>query len=130
MRPITYAVRHLNRRSVARLSHPTNLFSTCPPQAARQLLTLDTKDPKRLFEGPALLRRMARFGLLGEDERELDFVLQLTTEKMLERRLQTKVCGAACFCGCLVCGARVCVRLLLVVFRVLCVERDCACGLL
>lgn len=63
-----------------------------PPQAARQLLTLDTKDPKRLFEGPALLRRMARFGLLGDDERELDFVLQLTTEKMLERRLQTKVC--------------------------------------
>lgn len=62
------------------------------PQAARQLLTLDTKDPKRLFEGPALLRRMARFGLLGDDERELDFVLQLTTEKMLERRLQTKVC--------------------------------------
>ncbi|CAM9477806.1 unnamed protein product [Hapterophycus canaliculatus] len=60
-------------------------------KAARQLLTLDTKDPKRLFEGPALLRRMARFGLLGDDERELDFVLQLTTEKMLERRLQTKV---------------------------------------
>uniref|UniRef100_A0A8D1B5H6 Small ribosomal subunit protein uS4 n=1 Tax=Sus scrofa TaxID=9823 RepID=A0A8D1B5H6_PIG len=60
-------------------------------KAARQLLTLDTKDPKRLFEGPALLRRMTRFGLLGEDEKELDFVLQLTTEKMLERRLQTKV---------------------------------------
>lgn len=39
---------------------------------------------------------MVRFGLLGEDERELDFVLQLTTEKMLERRLQTKVCSAAC----------------------------------
>ncbi|CAN0498762.1 unnamed protein product, partial [Ectocarpus sp. 8 AP-2014] len=34
-------------------------------KAARQLLTLDTKDPKRLFEGPALLRRMSRFGLLG-----------------------------------------------------------------
>lgn len=60
-------------------------------QAARQLLTLDVKDPKRLFEGPALLRRMTRFGLLGEDEKELDFVLQLTTEKLLERRLQTKV---------------------------------------
>lgn len=60
-------------------------------QAARQLLTLDQKDPKRLFEGPALLRRMTRFGLLGEDEKELDFVLQLTTEKLLERRLQTKV---------------------------------------
>lgn len=62
-------------------------------QAARQLLTLDPKDPKRLFEGPALLRRMTRFGLLGEDEKELDFVLQLTTEKLLERRLQTKVQG-------------------------------------
>ncbi|CAN0421359.1 unnamed protein product [Ascophyllum nodosum] len=60
-------------------------------KAARQLLTLDQKDPKRLFEGPALLRRMTRFGLLGEDEKELDFVLQLTTEKLLERRLQTKV---------------------------------------
>ncbi|CAM9445099.1 unnamed protein product [Chrysoparadoxa australica] len=60
-------------------------------KAARQLLTLDPKDPKRLFEGPALLRRMTRYGLLNEDEKELDFVLQLTTQKMLERRLQTKV---------------------------------------
>ncbi|CAM9563739.1 unnamed protein product [Choristocarpus tenellus] len=60
-------------------------------KAARQLLTLNVKDPKRLFEGPALLRRMVRFGLLNDDEKELDFVLQLTTEKMLERRLQTKV---------------------------------------
>lgn len=73
---------------------PSPLADRLPPaQAARQLLTLDTKDPKRLFEGPALLRRMVRFGLLGEDEKELDFVLQLTTEKMLERRLQTKVGG-------------------------------------
>ncbi|CAM9530231.1 unnamed protein product [Discosporangium mesarthrocarpum] len=60
-------------------------------KAARQLLTLEPKDPKRLFEGPALLRRMVRFGLLNDDEKELDFVLQLTTEKLLERRLQTKV---------------------------------------
>jgi len=60
-------------------------------KAARQLLTLDPKDPKRLFEGPALLRRMTRFGLLTEDEKELDFVLQLSTQKLLERRLQTKV---------------------------------------
>lgn len=45
---------------------------------------------------------MSRFGLLGEDERELDFVLQLTTEKMLERRLQTKVrrrCMMLVSCG-------------------------------
>ena len=54
-------------------------------------MTLDAKDPRRLFEGPALLRRMTRFGLLAEDEKELDFVLQLSTQKILERRLQTKV---------------------------------------
>merc|ERR1712216_1007048 len=57
----------------------------------RELLTLDPKDPKRLFEGPALLRKMTRYGLLADDEKELDFVLQLTTQKLLERRLQTKV---------------------------------------
>eukprot|EP00612_Vaucheria_litorea_P004749 CAMPEP_0171462648 /NCGR_PEP_ID=MMETSP0945-20130129/6598_1 /TAXON_ID=109269 /ORGANISM="Vaucheria litorea, Strain CCMP2940" /LENGTH=192 /DNA_ID=CAMNT_0011989209 /DNA_START=47 /DNA_END=625 /DNA_ORIENTATION=+ len=60
-------------------------------KAARELLTLDPKDPRRLFEGPALLRRMVRFGLISEEEKELDFVLQLTTQKLLERRLQTKV---------------------------------------
>jgi len=60
-------------------------------KAARGLLTLDPKDPKRMFEGPALLRRMARYGLLEESELELDAVLQMTTQKILERRLQTKV---------------------------------------
>lgn len=60
-------------------------------KAARTLLTLDPKDPKRLFGGPALLRRMTRFGLLSDEEKELDFVLQLSTQKLLERRLQTKV---------------------------------------
>lgn len=54
-------------------------------------MTLDEKDETRLFEGAALLRRMVRYGLLGEDEKRLDFVLQLTTQKLLERRLQTKV---------------------------------------
>jgi len=60
-------------------------------KAARELLTLDIKDPRRLFEGPALIRRMIRYGLLSEEEKELDFVLQLSTQKLLERRLQTKV---------------------------------------
>mmetsp|Transcript_4912 Transcript_4912/g.6289 ORF Transcript_4912/g.6289 Transcript_4912/m.6289 type:complete len:191 (-) Transcript_4912:61-633(-) len=60
-------------------------------KAARELLTLDPKDPKRMFEGPSLLRKMSRYGLLGDEEKELDFVLQLTTPKLLERRLQTKV---------------------------------------
>ena len=58
---------------------------------ARQLLTLDPKDPKRMFEGSSLLRRLTRYGLLGDDEKNLDAVLTLTTDKMLERRLQTKV---------------------------------------
>jgi len=62
-------------------------------KAARELLTLDPKDPKRLFEGPALMRRMVGYGLLGEDEGgSLDNVLQLTTKRLLDRRLQTIVC--------------------------------------
>ncbi|CAD8048628.1 unnamed protein product [Paramecium sonneborni] len=60
-------------------------------KAARELLTLDPKDPRRLFEGEALIRRMVRYGLLSEQERKLDYVLGLTTQKMMERRLQTFV---------------------------------------
>merc|ERR1719197_1588595 len=59
--------------------------------SARSLMTLDPKDPKRLFDGSALLRRMERYGLLGDESRELETVLQLTTQKFLGRRLQTKV---------------------------------------
>lgn len=32
--------------------------------ASRVLLTLDEKDPKRIFEGEAIMRRMYRYGLL------------------------------------------------------------------
>jgi ribosomal protein uS4 len=59
--------------------------------AARKLLTLDEKDPKRMFEGDALLRRMVQYGVLSEDEKKLDAVLSLSTQRFLERRLQTKV---------------------------------------
>ncbi len=58
---------------------------------ARELLTLDTKDPRRLFEGSALIRRLVRYGLLDEKERKLDYVLGLTVHKLMERRLQTRV---------------------------------------
>lgn len=58
---------------------------------ARLLLTLSPKDPKRLFEGEALIRRLVRLGILGENEQRLDNVLSLTPEKFLERRLQTRV---------------------------------------
>jgi len=60
-------------------------------KAARVLLTLPEKDPRRLFEGEALLRRMIRMGLLTEDQRKLDYVLGLNIAKFMERRLQTLV---------------------------------------
>lgn len=60
-------------------------------KAARELLTLEDKDPKRLFEGNALLRRLVRIGVLSEDKMKLDYVLGLRVEDFLERRLQTQV---------------------------------------
>ena len=66
----------------------------CAPwdaQAARSLLTLDDKETKRLFEGEALLRRMYKYGLLDESQSKLDYVLAMTPQDFLERRLQTLV---------------------------------------
>jgi small subunit ribosomal protein S9e len=60
-------------------------------KAARILLTMDEQDPRRLFEGEALIRRMVRIGLLKDSERRLDYVLGLTISQFMERRLQTLV---------------------------------------
>merc|ERR1712179_883783 len=60
-------------------------------KAARELLTLDEKEPRRLFQGNALLRRLVRTGVLDETKMKLDFVLGLKPEDFLERRLQTQV---------------------------------------
>merc|ERR1712093_486595 len=61
-------------------------------KSARELLTLDEDDEKRIFEGKALMRRMFKFGLLNRDtENGLDYVLGMTVHKFLERRLQTRV---------------------------------------
>ncbi|KAG5440493.1 hypothetical protein PCK2_000427 [Pneumocystis canis] len=49
------------------------------------------KDPRRLFEGNALIRRLVRIGVLDETKRKLDYVLALRIEDFLERRLQTLV---------------------------------------
>lgn len=45
-----------------------------------QLLTLDEKDLKRLFEGNALIRRLVRVGVLDEARMKLDYVLALKVE--------------------------------------------------
>ena len=68
--------------------------TSCPClllQAARNLLTMDDTDAKRLFEGEALLRRMYKYGLLEEGQNKLDYVLALSPQDFLERRLQTLV---------------------------------------
>ena len=60
-------------------------------KAARELLTLEPNDPRRIFEGEALIKRMIRIGVLSKEESQLDYVLGLTTKQFLERRLQTIV---------------------------------------
>merc|ERR1719326_404798 len=76
-----------NKREVWRVQFALAKIRT----AARKLLTLDETDDTRIFQGDALLRRMMRLGLLNESENKLDYVLGLTTQKIMERRLQTKV---------------------------------------
>ncbi len=56
-------------------------------KAARELLTLNEQDPRRIFEGEALMRRMYTYGFLDPTEKKLDHVLGLTVDKFLERRL-------------------------------------------
>ncbi len=60
-------------------------------KSARVLLTLAETNETRIFQGEALMRNLVRYGLLTDEQRKLDFVLQLSTQKLLERRLQTRV---------------------------------------
>ena len=60
-------------------------------KAARELLTLEPNDPRRIFEGEALIKRMIRIGVLSKEQAQLDYVLGLTTKQFLDRRLQTIV---------------------------------------
>merc|ERR1712234_46271 len=76
-----------NKREVWRVKYTLAKIRS----AARELLTLEEKAPKRLFEGNALLRRLVRIGVLDETRMKLDYVLGLKIEDFLERRLQTQV---------------------------------------
>merc|ERR1711998_147939 len=61
-------------------------------KAARELLTLEEGDNRRMFEGRALMNRLFKYGLLSKDtENGLDYILGMTIQKFLERRLQTRV---------------------------------------
>merc|ERR1711948_11752 len=76
-----------NKREVWRVKYSLALIRS----AARELLTLEEKNPRRLFEGNALLRRLVRTGVLSDDRMKLDYVIGLKIEGFLERRLQTQV---------------------------------------
>lgn len=95
-----------NKREIWRVGRAVSKIRA----AARQLLTLPEKDPKRLFEGrnshavrnvfvarsslplgAALLRRLHRYGIIDETQSKLDYILALKVNDFLERRLQTQV---------------------------------------
>jgi len=76
-----------NKREIWRVMYALSKIRS----AARYLLTLEEDNETRQFQGQALLRKLVRLGLLNENERKLDYALAMTAEKMLERRLQTKV---------------------------------------
>jgi len=58
---------------------------------ARKLLTLQPDDPRRIFEGAALLRRLTRLGIIDKDTQKLENCLTIKVQDFLKRRLQTLV---------------------------------------
>lgn len=76
-----------NKREIYRVAYTLAKIR----KAARELLTLEDKDPKRLFEGNALIRRLIRIGVLDKSKAKLEYVLSLKIEDFMERRLQTQV---------------------------------------
>ena len=76
-----------NKREVWR----AQLLLAVVRKKARALMILDEKDPKRIFDGGALLRRLARMGVIESENQKLENLLNLTVERFLDRRLQTRV---------------------------------------
>ena len=59
--------------------------------SARILLTLPDNDSRRITQGRSLIYRLKKFGVIGQDENNLDRILTLKIQDFLERRLQTIV---------------------------------------
>ena len=76
-----------NKREVWRVQYVLQRIR----KAARELLTLEPNDPRRIFEGQALINRMIAIGVLNKEQAQLDYVLSLTVNQFLDRRLQTIV---------------------------------------
>jgi len=76
-----------NKREVWRVQYALSKIRA----AARELLTKDEKDERRIVEGAALLRRLTRYGLLDQTQQDLNYILSLKVQDFLERRLQTQV---------------------------------------
>ena len=76
-----------NKREIQRVHFMLGHMRT----VAKVMLMKDAKDPKRMLEGTALLRRLHNLGILPKEQNKLEFVLALKEENILERRLQTVV---------------------------------------
>nr|UXY87232.1 40S ribosomal protein S9 [Cryptomonas sp.] len=57
--------------------------------SARILLTLPENDPRRVFQGKSLIRKLKKFGIIQDGKDTLDHILTLKIQDFLERRLQT-----------------------------------------
>lgn len=76
-----------NKKEMWRIGHTLSKIR----RAARELLTLEINNPKRQFEGNALMSRLSKMGVLKEGMYQLDHCLGLDHRSFLDRRLQTIV---------------------------------------
>ncbi|KAG8782562.1 40S ribosomal protein S9 [Serendipita sp. 405] len=79
-----------NKREIWRIS----LILSKIRRAARELLKLEAKDPKRLFEGNALIRRLVRIGVVGRQIVNVpSFVVRLDSQKHIDFSLTSPFGG-------------------------------------
>merc|ERR1712096_600841 len=76
-----------NKREVWRVKYSLAKIRS----AAKDLLTLEEKDQKRLFEGNALLRRLVRIGVLDETKMKLGLAKSIHHARVLIRQRHIRV---------------------------------------